>query len=226
MRVLIAEDKVRMAMLLQRALQREGYLAVTVHDGEAALAAVQRHRLDAIVMDVMMPKLDGFAVLSRMRGMDVKVPTILLTAKDSSQEIVHGLDLGADDYLTKPFDLAVLLARLRALTRRPSVLVQGPLRVGDLLLHAGTHEVECAGRTLSLTPIEFTLLEALMQRAGRVVRKEELAEIGWGMDESFQEGTLYVFIRALRNKLHLPERPCVLHTVRGVGYMLRPTAQP
>ena len=222
MRILIAEDKVRMAMLLQRAVQREGYLTLVVHDGEAALACVQRHRLDAVVMDVMMPKLSGFEVLERMRGMEVKVPTLLLTAKDSSQDIVHGLDLGADDYLTKPFDLAVLLARLRAMIRRPSALVLGPLRAGDLLLRSDTHEVEYAGRRISLTPMEFTLLEALMQRAGQVVRKEDLAEIGWGAEAPFQESTLYVFIRALRAKLHSLDRPDVLHTVRGVGYMLKP----
>ena len=222
MRILIAEDKLKMAALLQRALQREGYLAVVAHDGESALACIQRHRLDAIVMDVMMPGLDGFEVLAQMRGMNVKVPTILLTAKDASRDIVHGLDLGADDYLTKPFELAVLLARLRALTRRPAILLQGPLRVDDLLLHADTHEVECAGRRSSLTPIEFTLLEALMKRAGKVVRKEDLAEIGWGSDGPFQESTLYVFIRALRTKLHSADRPDVLHTVRGVGYVLKP----
>ncbi len=225
MRVLIAEDKVRMAMLLQRAVQREGYLVHVVHDGEAALASVQQHRLDAVVMDVMMPKLSGFEVLAQMRSMDVKVPTILLTAKDSSQDIVHGLDLGADDYLTKPFDLAVLLARLRALIRRPSELVLGPLRAGNLVLRSDTHEVECGGSSISLTPMEFTLLEALMQRAGKVVRKEDLAEIGWGTQAPFQESTLYVFIRALRLKLHSPERPDVLHTVRGVGYVLKPPSQ-
>ncbi len=222
MRVLIAEDKVRMAMLLQRALQREGYLAIVAHDGHAALDCIQRYRLDAIVMDVMMPKLDGFEVLRQMRSMNVKVPTILLTAKDTSRDVVHGLDLGADDYLTKPFELAVLLARLRALTRRPSTLVQGPLRVGDLLLHSDTHEVECAGERTSLTRMEFTLLEALMQRAGKVVRKEDLAEIGWGTEELFRESTLYVFICALRAKLHSADRPNMLQTVRGVGYVLKP----
>ena len=214
-----------MAMLLQRAMHREGYLALVVHDGEAALSSMQQHRLDAIVMDVMMPKLSGFEVLARMRSMNVKVPTILLTAKDSNQDIVHGLDLGADDYLTKPFDLAVLLARLRALIRRPPALTLGPLRVGDLVLRVDTHEVEFAGRCTSLTPMEFTLLEALMQRAGTIVRKEDLAEIGWGTDGPFSQSTLYVFIRALRAKLHTPERPYVLHTVRGVGYVLRVAPQ-
>lgn len=173
-------------------------------------------------MDVMMPKLDGFAVLAQMRDRKIRVPTILLTAKDTSRDVVHGLDLGADDYLTKPFELVVLLARVRALVRRPSTLVQGPLQVGDLILHSGTHEIECADRRTALTPMEFTLLEALMQRAGHVVRKEDLASIGWSIDQPFSESTLYVFIRALRTKLHSANRPELLHTVRGVGYMLKP----
>ncbi len=223
MRVLVAEDKVRMAMLLQRSLQREGYLVSIVHDGEAALAAIGRHRPDAIVMDVMMPKLDGYEVLARMRGMQVKVPTILLTARDTNGDVVRGLDLGADDYLTKPFDLAVLLARLRALARRPAILVQRPLQVGNLLLHAESHQMQCLDRCTSLTPMEFTLLEALMQRAGRVVRKEDLMQIGWGADEVFQDGTLYVFIRSLRTKLNVLGQPDILHTIRGVGYLLRPS---
>ena len=221
MRVLIVEDRVRMAAMLQRALQREGYLAMTVHDGEAALATIESHHLDAIVMDIMMPKLDGFAVLAQMRLRNIKVPTILLTAKDTSQDVVHGLDLGADDYLTKPFELAVLLARLRALIRRPSTLMHGPLQVGDLILHSSSHEVECGSRRTILTPMEFILLEALMQRAGQVVRKESLAEIGWGIDQPFNEGTLYVFMSSLRTKLHSADRPNLLHTVRGVGYMLK-----
>ncbi len=222
MRILIAEDKVRMATMLQRALQREGYFALVTHDGEAALTMIESQHLDAIIMDVMMPKLDGFAVLAQMRNMKIRVPTLLLTAKDASHDVVHGLDLGADDYLTKPFELLVLLARVRALIRRPSTLVQGPLQVGDLILHARTHEIECDDRRTVLTPMEFTLLEALMQRAGQVVRKEDLALIGWGMDQPFSESTLYVFIRSLRNKLHSANRPDALHTVRGVGYMLKP----
>ena len=214
-----------MAMLLQRSLQREGYLVVVVHDGESALTAIGRHRPDAIVMDVMMPKLDGFQVLARLRSMDVRIPTILLTAKHTSEDIVTGLDLGADDYLTKPFELAVLLARLRAVVRRPSTLVKGPLRAGDLVLHFETHEIECAGQRRVLTPLEFTLLQGLMQRVGRVVRKEELVKIGWGNDDAFQEGTLYVFIRALRGKMHALGIPDMLHTVRGVGYVLRHAAE-
>ena len=221
MRILIVEDKVRMASLLQRAAQREGYLTQVAHDGEAALTLIERNRFDAIVMDVMMPRLDGFEVLTRMRSLDVKVPTILLTAKDSSRDIVHGLDLGADDYLTKPFELAVLMARLRAVIRRPAALVQTQLQVGELLLRQDTHDAIYAGQTIPLTRMEYTLLEALMQRAGQVVRKETLMEIGWGSEEECNENTLYVFIRMLRNKLHTADHPDLLHTIRGVGYMLK-----
>lgn len=207
--------------MLQRAIGREGYLTLVAHDGEAALASAEVHHLDAIVMDVMMPKLDGLEVLSRMRRLGLKVPTLLLTARDSSRDIVQGLDAGADDYLTKPFELEVLLARLRALTRRPAALVQGHLQVGDLVLRRDTHDIVCGEKATPLTRMEFTLIEALMQRAGQIVRKETLAEIGWGSEEEVNEGTLYVFIRALRNKLCTAERPDLLHTVRGVGYVLK-----
>ncbi len=223
MRVLLVEDKVRMASLLQRAMQREGYLALVAHDGEEALDLLQQQQFNAVVMDVMLPKLDGFQVLERMRSWNIQVPTILLTARDTSRDIVHGLDLGADDYLTKPFDLAVLLARVRALVRRPETLVQSPLRAGDLTLRADAHALQVQERLIDLTPIEFTLIEAMMQRAGQVVRRETLAAAGWGASDTFREGTLYVFMRTLRRKLHIPGRPQLLHTVRGVGYMLKPS---
>jgi DNA-binding response OmpR family regulator len=224
MRVLIVEDKVRMANLLQRAVQREGYVTLVAHDGEAALEAANSHHLDALVLDVMLPKLDGFAVLERLRRFDIKVPTILLTAKDSSMDIVHGLDLGADDYLTKPFDLNVLLARLRALTRRAPEFHPRHLRVGDMLLRSDIHQLEHGDRTVALTPTEFALMEVLMRRAGHIVRKETLAEIGWGSDSEFSDSTLYVFMRSLRNKIQSDEQPALLHTVRGVGYMLKAVA--
>lgn len=223
MRVLIVEDKVRMALLLARAIEREGFLTAVAHDGEVALERLEQQPFDAVVMDIMLPKLDGFGVLASMRSRDIRVPTIVLTARDTTRDIVHGLDLGADDYLTKPFDLAVLLARLRALVRRPAALVQAPLRAGELLLRADTHEVEYQGRTITLTRMEFTLMEALMQRVGQVVRKETLAAIGWGASDTFREGTLYVFMRSLRAKLHTPDQPELLHTVRGVGYRLKPS---
>ena len=210
-----------MAALLQRAVQREGYTTVLVHDGEAALEAVAGHHLDAIVLDVMLPRMDGFEVLSRMRQDRIKVPTILLTAKDTNQDIVKGLDLGADDYMTKPFDMGVLLARLRAVARRSPVMLEPQLRVGALLLRHDIHALECGGRAIALTPTEFALMEVLMQRAGFVVTKDVLTRIGWSSHADVSDDTLYVFMRALRNKIQFERQPVLLHTVRGVGYMLK-----
>jgi DNA-binding response OmpR family regulator len=220
MRVLIVEDKVRLAALLQKAVQREGYATLVVHDGEAALAAISSHQLNAVILDVMIPKLDGFAVLERMRREKIRVPTILLTAKDTNHDIVHGLDLGADDHMSKPFDMAVLLARLRALTRRPLSLLEHQLSVGRLFIRPSTHCVECDGVAIPLTPTEYALMELLMRRAGQVVRKETLAETGWGSDD-LNEDKLYVFMRALRTKIKFERQPVLLHTIRGVGYMLK-----
>jgi len=224
MRVLIVEDKIRMARLLQRAVQREGYMTLVAHDGEEALEIANSHHLDALVLDVMLPKLDGFAVLARLRLTNVKVPTILLTAKDNNLDIIQGLDLGADDYMTKPFDLNVLLARLRALTRRAPMVQSNNLQVGDMILRSDTHCLEQSGKYVTLTPTEFALMEVLMRRAGQVVPKETLSKIGWGLDAEANDGTLYVFMRSLRNKIQFDEQPALLHTVRGVGYMLKAVA--
>lgn len=225
MRILIVEDKVRMAALLLRAVEREGYATLVAHDGETAIRAIERNHLDAIVMDVMMPKMDGFEVLTRMRSLNVTVPTILLTARDSSSDVVRGLDLGADDYLTKPFELSVLLARLRAVTRRPAGLLQEPmLRVGDVTLRPDSHDLLNGSTAIPLTRMEYTMLETLMKRAGRVVRKETLAQICWGTDAEFNEGSLYVLISALRAKLLSLDKPDALVTVRGVGYLLNDKA--
>ena len=221
MRILIAEDRLRMAALLEKTIRREGYQTVLTHDGQAALEAVSNYHLHAIVLDVMLPKLSGFEVLSRMRQDKVKVPTILLTARDTTQDVVHGLDLGADDYLTKPFDMAVLLARLRALTRRSPVLLDGRLEVGGLVLRRDTHALECDGEAIALTPIELALMEILMRRAGLVVTKEELIRVGWSGSADVSDDTLYVFMRALRNKIQFARQPALLQTIRSVGYTLR-----
>lgn len=221
MRVMIVEDKVRMASLLRRAVERQGYQTVVAYDGETALELVQEHHLDAIVLDVMLPKLDGFSVLQRLRENAVDTPTILLTAKDTSGDIVHGLDLGADDYLTKPFDLDVLLARLRALTRRKAVIQSDILQVGNLILRNDVHSIECDDTLVPLTRTEFALTEVLMKNAGRIVSKETLVDIGWGLGGEMNEHNLYVFIRALRGKIHIAHGAAVLQTVRGVGYILK-----
>ncbi|MBT9332532.1 response regulator transcription factor [Acidipila sp. 4G-K13] len=221
MRIMIVDDKVRMASLLRRAMEREGYLTVVAHDGETALKLAYEHHLDAIVLDVMLPGLDGFSVLQRLRESAVDTPTIFLTARDTNGDIVHGLDLGADDYLTKPFDLKVLLARLRALTRRKAPIHPGLLHVGNLVLRSDLHSIECSGEMIALTRTEFALMETLMQNAGRIVSKEILVEAGWGLGGEMNEHNLYVFIASLRSKIQLSGEAVSLQTVRGVGYLLR-----
>ncbi len=221
MRVLVAEDKPRMARLLQRALQSEGYSVTLAADGEQALDLGLSGGLDLLVLDVMLPGRDGFDVIRSLRAAKNTVPTIILSARDAMSDIVHGLDLGADDYLTKPFALDILLARVRALSRRGPATYPDDLEFEDVRLDSRTHELHRGARVASLTRTEFALMEVLMRRAGCIVPREVLAEAGWGGDSSVSESTLYVFIRALRGKIAQAGESQLLHTARGVGYTLR-----
>jgi DNA-binding response OmpR family regulator len=224
MRVLVAEDKHRMARFLQRALQSEGYSVELAFDGEQALSMGLSGGLDLMVLDVMLPGRDGFDVIRNLRAAKQMLPTIMVTARDAMSDIVRGLDLGADDYLTKPFALDVLLARVRALTRRSPVAYPADLQFADLILNSRTHELQRGQRTASLTRTEYALLETLMRRAECIVPRDVLVEAGWGGGAEVSDGTLYVFIRSLRAKIALlGEHPC-LHTARGVGYTLRTDA--
>jgi DNA-binding response OmpR family regulator len=220
-RILIAEDKPRMAGLLQRAFQREGYSVAVASDGDQALEMGLMGGLDVLVLDVMLPGRDGFDVIRGLRDARCSTPTIMVTARDSMADIVRGLDAGADDYLTKPFALDVLLARVRALSRRCPVTYPEDLRFEDLALNRRSHELERGIRRASLTRTEFALLEVLIRRAGFLVPRNVLLEAGWGGDTDVSEGTLYVFIRSLRAKITQPGERQLLHTVRGVGYSLR-----
>jgi DNA-binding response OmpR family regulator len=223
MRVLIAEDNPRMAGVLRRALQREGYVVSVADDGEQALNMGLLGGLDILVLDVMMPRLDGFDVVRHLRAAKQMMPTILVTARDSMADIVRGLDSGADDYLTKPFPLDVLLARMRALARRGPATYPDDLQFEDLVLNRRTHELERGDRRVPLTRTEYLLLEVLMRRAGSIAPREVLAEAGWG-GADVNDGTMYVFIRALRAKVAGPGERQLLHTVRGIGYTLRTEA--
>lgn len=219
MRVLVAEDKPRMARLLQRTLQNEGYSVELAFDGEEALNIGIAGGLDVIVLDVMLPGRDGFDVMRSLRAAKSMVPTIMVTARDAMSDIVRGLDSGADDYLTKPFALDVLLARIRALSRRGPAAYPSNLQFQDLVLKASTHEMQRGDRVLPLTRTEYGILEVMMRRAGCVVPRDVLVEAGWGGGAEVSDNTLYVFIRSLRNKIG--NEPQLLHTVRGVGYSLR-----
>jgi DNA-binding response OmpR family regulator len=208
-----------MARLLQRTLQNEGYSVALAFEGEEALKIGMAGGLDVIVLDVMLPGRDGFDVIRNLRAAKSMVPTIMVTACDAMSDVVRGLDAGADDYLTKPFALDVLLARIRALARRGPAVYPADLRFQDLVLKTRTHEVQRGDRVVPLTRTEFGILEVMVRRAGCVVPRDVLVDAGWGGGAEVSDNTLYVFIRSLRNKIG--NQPQLLHTVRGVGYSLR-----
>jgi DNA-binding response OmpR family regulator len=210
---------------LERALKTEGHSVVLAFDGEQALASGRSQDLDVILLDVMLPRMDGFAVIRNLRAEKLTTPTIMVTARDAMADIVRGLDLGADDYLTKPFTLDVLLARIRAVARRGPVVHSDELQFEDLKLNSRTHELSRNGRTTPLTRTEFALLEKLMRNAGSIVPRDVLVEAGWGHCAEVNDSTLYVFVRILRNKIKALGENQLLHTVRGVGYTIRGVTQ-
>jgi DNA-binding response OmpR family regulator len=210
-----------MARFLQRALQSEGYAVELAFDGEQALCMGLSGGMDLMVLDVMLPRRDGYDVIRNLRAAKQMLPTIMVSARDAMSDIVRGLDLGADDYLTKPFALDVLLARVRALTRRGPAAYPIDLQFADLSLNSRTHELRRGERTAPLTRTEYALLETLMRRSGCIVPRDALVEAGWGGGAEVSEGTLYVFIRGLRAKIACVGEPQLLHTARGVGYTLR-----
>jgi DNA-binding response OmpR family regulator len=217
MRLLVVEDERRMLELLHRGLSEEGHTVACAEDGSQGLQMVRDHDFDAVILDVMMPRMDGFEMARRMRTENNLTPVVMLTAKDSVPDVVHGLDLGADDYITKPFSFNELLVRLRAVNRwatRPPVR---QLREGDLVLDLTVREVYRNGLRIGLTRTEYCLLERLMRNAGEVVPRETLiASLG----REVGGNTLEAFVRLLRNKIDVGERRKLIHTVRGVGYVI------
>ena len=221
MRILVVEDKQRMAHLLETALHGEGHSVLLAFNGEEALKLGMSEDLDLILLDVMLPRMDGFEVIKQLRAAHVMTPTIMVTARDAMADIVHGLDLGADDYLTKPFALNVLFARVRAVARRGPVTNPSDIEFADLKLSGETHTLQRGARTASLTRTEFALLKTLLRRPGSIVSKDALVEAGWGLNSDVNDGTLYVFMRALRAKIAQPGETQLLHNERGVGYTVR-----
>lgn len=221
MQVLVVEDEPRMAQLLRQGLEEEGHSVVVAGNGRDGLAMAGSHPFDAIVLDVMLPGLDGFSVARKLRAARNQTPILMLTARDATQDIVEGLNLGADDYLVKPFSFEVLLARLRAVSRRGTIAEPPVLQVADLALNPSAREVSRSGRKIALTRTEFGLLELLMKRAGRVVTRENLIESVWGFDCEVRSNTLDAFIRLLREKVDTAGETKLIQTVRGVGYCLR-----
>lgn len=221
MRLLVVEDESRMASLLKKGLAEEGYAVTVAEDGPTGLAMAQSSEFDLILLDVMLPGIDGFSVARRLRSGGLRTPILILTARDATPDIVHGLDLGADDYLTKPFSFEILLARIRALLRRGPVPLSAKLQIGPLRLDPAAHEVNQGGERITLTRTEFQLLEFLMRRAGQVVPRATLIEAVWGYDRDIESNTLDAFIRLLRTKLEANDGPRLIQTVRGIGYTIR-----
>ncbi len=221
MRVLIVEDELRMASLIHRGLVNEGLAADVAAKGEQALWMAQAHPYDAIVLDVMLPGLDGFETCRRLRGAGVWAPVLMLTARDAVEDRVAGLDSGADDYLVKPFAFAELLARLRALMRRTETERPAVLLVGDLRLDPATREVTRGSKPVELSAKEFALLETFMRRPGEVLSRLHLLEHAWDFAYDNRFNVVDVYIRRLRRKLDEPFGRESLETVRGVGYRLR-----
>ena len=221
-RVLVAEDDPAVRTAVTRVLELEGYTVASVNDGAAALAFITDTPPDAVVMDVMMPFADGLTVCREARMRGSRVPILLLTARHEVSDRVAGLDAGADDYLTKPFAIDELLARVRALLRRrPSTDTNHVLSVGDLVLDPARREVRRGTRDIQLTKTEFDLLEALMLRSGMVVTRDQLYEEIWGYNFETGSKSLDVYIGYLRRKTEENGEPRVVHTLRGVGYTVK-----
>jgi DNA-binding response OmpR family regulator len=220
-RVLVVEDDAEIAHVLQRSLRLEGYDVKLADDGVRALEEAHAFLPDIVVLDLGLPRLDGLDVAKRLRQDGDDVPILILTARDALESRVEGLDVGADDYLVKPFERQELLARLRALLRRRPPRGMAPLRVGDLMLNPDTHEVERGDRRIELTQREFELLEYLMRNERLVISRQKLLDEVWGYDPFSITNTIEVFVSNLRRKLEAGGEPRLLHTVRGAGYVLR-----
>jgi two-component system OmpR family response regulator len=219
--VLVVEDEVKLAGLIRRGLREEGLLADVAVKGEDALWMAQATPYDVIVLDVMLPGIDGFATCRRLREDGVRSPVLMLTARDAVEDRITGLDTGADDYLAKPFDFGELLARLRALARRGPVEQGLVLRVGDLELDPATRAVRRAGTEISLSTKEFQLLEVFMRHPGEVLSRYQLLEGAWDAEYEHRSNVIDVYVRYLREKLDRPFGMDTLETVRGAGYRLK-----
>ncbi|MCW2764698.1 MAG: response regulator receiver [Nocardioides sp.] len=220
MRVLLVEDEVRLAETVRRGLVAEGFVVDIAHDGVAGLHAAEDAPYDVVVLDIMLPKLNGYDVCRRLREANNWTPVLMLTAKDGEYDQVDAFDLGADDYLTKPFSFVVLVARLRSLIRRGAPERPTSLAAGDLTLDPRTRSVQRAGVDISLTPREFGLLHFLMRHRGDVVSKTEILQSVWDMNYDGDDNVVEVYVGYLRRKIDQPFGRKAIETVRGAGYRL------
>jgi DNA-binding response OmpR family regulator len=222
MRILVVEDNHRLNSSLASSLAHEGYSIDSAYDGQEGQDLAEMTSYDLIILDIMLPKKDGLEVCRDLRRRRIHTPILLLTARDTVDDRVQGLDCGADDYLVKPFAVRELLARLRALLRRQQPSKQGRLEMGNLAIDPVTHTVERGGQPLDLTPKEFALLEYLMYHPNQVVTREMIEQHIWNYDFECESNVIDVYVRRLRRKIDDPFRVKLLTTVRGVGYRLQP----
>jgi len=221
MRILVIEDEVKIAQFIKRGLKEEGYAVDTAGDGEEGHFVLSSNEYDAIILDLMLPKIDGLTLCRTLRKEGNQTPIIMLTAKDTVKDKVKGLDSGADDYLPKPFAFEELLARVRVVLRKKDSRIQTQLKVDDLSLDLLTHKVTRADREIDLTVKEYALLEYLMRNAGNIVTRTMISEHVWDINFDTFTNVIDVYINYLRNKIDSGFADKMIHTVRGKGYLLK-----
>ena len=221
MRILVIEDEKKVASFIKKGLEEEHYAVDTAHDGETGLYLSENNEYDLIVLDLMIPKIDGLEVLRRTRTNKNNVPILVLTARDSVEDIVRGLDSGCDDYLTKPFEFVEFLARIRALLRREKTEKEPVLKIRDLTLSLVTHKVTRQGKEIELTSKEYALLEYFMRNPDKILTRTMISEHVWDYDFDSLTNVVDVYVNYLRKKVDKGFEHKLIHTIRGVGYLMR-----
>lgn len=221
MHILVVEDEKKVASFIKRGLEAANYSVDVEHDGETGLSRLLKTDYDLVILDVMLPRVDGLSLMKEIRQRRIEVPVLLLTARVTVADRVMGLDLGADDYLTKPFAFEELLARVRALLRRGAAAVPAVLAIADLRLDPATREVTRSNERIDLTPKEYALLEFLLRRRDQVLSRAVIAQHVWGVNYDTFTNVIDVYVNYLRNKIDDGFEPKLIHTVRGVGYVLK-----
>jgi len=221
MRILLVEDEKDLAAIIKQGFTEQGYVVDVANDGEEGLYMAENFPVDAIVLDIMLPLMDGLEVLKRLRKKGSTTPVILLTARDALLDKIKGLDTGADDYLTKPFIFDELLARIRSLLRRKTEVKQAVIRIGDLEINTASHEVKREGKPITLSAREYALLEFMAYKKGEVLSRTDIVEHIYHEETDMDSNVVDVYINYLRNKIDKDFKKKLIHTVRGAGYMLK-----
>lgn len=221
MRIILVEDEKSLASVIKKGLEENGYSVDMAHDGEEGLYMAENYPADVIILDIMLPIMDGLTILKKLRAQDIKTPVLMLTAKDTVPDKIKGLDTGADDYLTKPFDFTELLARIRALMRRSGEVKESLIHVGDLEIDTATHEVKRGEKIILLSAREYALLEYLAYRKGHVVSRFDITEHIYNEEFDLDSNVVDVYINFLRKKIDKDFNTKLIHTVRGAGYILK-----